>query len=176
MLVVNLAGAPSCGKSTGSAYIFSKLKMLGVNAELISEFAKDKVWEESRNALRDQLFIFANQSHKLWCVNGKVDVVVCDSPLFLSLFYGDKQPKSFSKLVMDIYNLYDNMNFYINRAKPYNMAGRVQTEKESDEIAIKIKELLVSSNIPFIDCNGVQEDYDYIIFEILNKLRSFDNG
>ena len=43
-LVVNLYGAPGSGKSTGAAYIFAKLKMLGVNCELITEFAKDKVW------------------------------------------------------------------------------------------------------------------------------------
>ena len=42
-LVVNLFGVPGAGKSTGAAYIFSQLKMAGVNAELITEFAKDKV-------------------------------------------------------------------------------------------------------------------------------------
>ena len=45
MLVVNLFGAPGAGKSTGAAYIFSQLKMAGINAELVTEFAKDKVWE-----------------------------------------------------------------------------------------------------------------------------------
>ena len=48
MLVVNLFGAPGAGKSTGAAYIFSKLKMSGINVELVTEFAKDKVWEESK--------------------------------------------------------------------------------------------------------------------------------
>ena len=41
-VVINLFGGPGCGKSTGAAYVFSKLKMLGVNAELTSEYAKDK--------------------------------------------------------------------------------------------------------------------------------------
>ena len=45
MLVINLFGVPGSGKSTGAAYIFSRLKMAGINAELITEFAKDKVWE-----------------------------------------------------------------------------------------------------------------------------------
>lgn len=43
MVVINLFGIPASGKSSGAAYIFSKLKMLGYNAELITEFAKDKV-------------------------------------------------------------------------------------------------------------------------------------
>ena len=41
-LIVNLFGVPGAGKSTGAAYIFSRLKMLGVNAELVTEFPKIK--------------------------------------------------------------------------------------------------------------------------------------
>ena len=58
MLVVNLFGAPGAGKSTGAAYIFSKLKMAGINAELVTEFAKDKVWEESKAVFQNQAYIF----------------------------------------------------------------------------------------------------------------------
>lgn len=46
-IIVNLCGSPGVGKSTGAAYIFSQLKMRGINCELVTEFAKDKVWEES---------------------------------------------------------------------------------------------------------------------------------
>lgn len=45
MLVINLFGVPGAGKSTGAAYIFARLKMLGINTELVTEFAKDKVWD-----------------------------------------------------------------------------------------------------------------------------------
>lgn len=44
-LLVTLSGAPGAGKSTGAAYIFAMLKMQGINAELVTEYAKDKVWE-----------------------------------------------------------------------------------------------------------------------------------
>ena len=42
LIVINLCGSPGAGKSTGAAYVFSQLKMAGVNAELVTEFAKDK--------------------------------------------------------------------------------------------------------------------------------------
>ena len=51
-IIVNLFGVPGAGKSTGAAYIFSQLKMAGVNAELMPEFAKDKVWEENKEAFK----------------------------------------------------------------------------------------------------------------------------
>ena len=65
-IVINLFGVPSAGKSTGAAYIFSRLKMAGVNAELVTEFAKDLVWEENTVALGNQLYVFSNQLHRMW--------------------------------------------------------------------------------------------------------------
>lgn len=50
-IVVSLYAGPGAGKSTLAAYTFSKLKMLGVNCELVTEFAKDKVWEKNNTAL-----------------------------------------------------------------------------------------------------------------------------
>lgn len=58
MIIVNLFGVPGAGKSTGAAYIFSKLKMRGIEAELITEFAKDKVWKNSEKAFQNQAYIF----------------------------------------------------------------------------------------------------------------------
>jgi len=51
MICVNLFGAPGSGKSTCAAYTFAKLKMLGVNCELVTEFAKDKTWEKNFTVL-----------------------------------------------------------------------------------------------------------------------------
>lgn len=58
-LVVNLFGGPGSGKSTGAAYVFARLKMLGYNAELVTEFAKDKTWEKNETALAAQDYITA---------------------------------------------------------------------------------------------------------------------
>lgn len=41
-LIINLFGRPGSGKSTGAAYIFSKLKMHDIDAELVTESTKDK--------------------------------------------------------------------------------------------------------------------------------------
>ena len=49
-LVVNLYGAPGSGKSTGAAYLFSRLKMNGVDCEYVPEFAKSAVWEENNQS------------------------------------------------------------------------------------------------------------------------------
>lgn len=59
-LVVNLFGGPGVGKSTGAAKVFSELKLLGVNCELVGEFAKDKTWEHNSTALSCQEYVLVN--------------------------------------------------------------------------------------------------------------------
>ena len=102
MLIVNLFGAPGAGKSTGAAYVFSQLKAAGVNAELVTEFAKDKVWEETKAVFENQAYIFGKQYFRISRLMGKVDVVITDSPILLSVFYNKDNAvlgKEFNDLV-----------------------------------------------------------------------------
>lgn len=64
MVVVNLFGEPGAGKSTGAAYIFSALKMHGINAELVTEYAKEKVWEETPLYLKIKFIFLVNNFSK----------------------------------------------------------------------------------------------------------------
>lgn len=173
MLVVNLYGAPGAGKSTGAAYIFSQLKMAGVNAELVTEFAKDKVWEESKAVFNNQLYIFGKQYFRISRVEDKVDVVITDSPILLSCFYGKNDPRlgeEFIALCKKIAKSYDSLNILIKRTKPYNPIGRFQTEKESDAIASDIENLLKRCDVDYLTYEGTQEGYDEIVNEVLRRI------
>ena len=64
-IVVNLFGEPSAGKSTAAMDITARLKRKGINAEYISEFAKDKVYENNPEVFECQEYIFGKQSFKM---------------------------------------------------------------------------------------------------------------
>ena len=171
-IVVNLTGAPGAGKSTGAAKIFSELKMLGINCELVGEFAKDKTWEHNATALNCQEYIFGKQSYRLARCRDEVDVIITESPLPLTIIYtkDDKIKEPLTELVMAIYDSYDNINFFINRTKPYNPKGRNQTVEESDAISIRIKELYNNLNIPYTEIDGDYAGYEKAISIICGKL------
>lgn len=130
-LVVNLFGSPGSGKSSGAAYIFSQLKKLGIDCELVTEYAKDKCWEGDYifSDATNQFYIGAKQYYRVNRVNGKVDVIITDSPVLLSCFYNTAPEMSneYNEVVKRLFNRFNNINFFVNRAKPYNPNGRVQT-------------------------------------------------
>ena len=164
---------PGVGKSTGAAYIFSQLKMNGINAELVTEFAKDKVWENNTEAFKNQAYLFGKQSYRISRCKDKVDVIVTDSPLPLSIFYNNDPSltENFNKSVMDVFNYYNNMNYLLVRTKPYNPIGRHESEEESDALKQPMIDLLNKYNIDYIEANGDIEGYDWIVNDVLNRLK-----
>lgn len=172
-LVVNLTGAPGAGKSTGAAIIFAELKKLGINAELVTEFAKDKTWEHNATALGCQEYVFGKQSYRLARCRNDVDVIVTDSPLPLGLIYNNNPALDyhFTATVINVFNTYENINFFINRVKPYNPKGRNQTAEESDQLSTRIKDLYKNLNIGYTEINGDNEGYVKAVQEVLDYLK-----
>ena len=142
MKVINLFGSPGSCKSTLAAGLFFLMKNAGYKVELVTEYAKDMVYENRTNILSDQLYILAKQNRRLSRLKDSVDYVVTDSPLLLSNIYS---PNSliFNSLVTSIYNSYDNISIFLplNQDK-YQQYGRTQTVNESLEISNKIKDLI----------------------------------
>ena len=162
-VVVNLFAGAGCGKSTTAGGIFTLLKMHGVDAELPYEFAKDMVWDGMDDGtFVDQVFITGNQHRRLRRLDGKVDVIVCDSPLLLALIYEQEQEKeAFTTFMLSKFNAFNNENFILQRnsALRYECNGRNQNEQEAKELDDKLIDILVDNAVP---CNIVQVDVDTI--------------
>ena len=176
MVVINLFGGPGTGKSTTAAGLFYEMKSRGYKVELVTEFAKDLVYQESYFRLKDQLMILARQNHKLWVLKDKVDYAIVDSPLLLSQHYyqdnGDYSEKLFKDFVLDTYNRYDNLNIFLQRnieEHPYQEYGRSQTLDEAIEIDKSIKDILKSVKAEYktilVSSNTVKD-----ILKLIKKL------
>ena len=169
-LLVNLYAGPGAGKSTGAAYIFAKLKMAGVDCEYVSEYAKDRVWQDDQFPLQHcQLYVTGKQCLKIYRLLGKVDVIVTDSPIAVGAMYTTEKP--YQDVCLYEAKKYKNTyNLFVNRFKPYNQNGRNQTEEEAKEIDRKIKAFLTDNNLKFKEINGTEEGYNAIVKDIIERL------
>ena len=169
-LVVNLLGGPGVGKSTLTAAIFAKLKDAGVDCEMASEFAKELVWEQRNETFKDELYIFAKQAHRLFRLNGKVDVVITDRPLILTCFYADDH--DLNEFCLNRFLKYRNLNYLLIREKDYNPNGRNQTEDEAKQIDVGVKSILDSAGINYTVLPGNMATADTIVKDVLKLLEA----
>lgn len=169
-LVTNLFGGPGTGKSTTAAGVFCALKRKGINCELVTEFAKDLVWEKSYNLLPNQIWVFGVQHHRLWRLLGQVDVVVTDAPLLHSILY-NQQSETLNQLVLAEHHKLNNLNIFLKRTKPFVQTGRYHNEEQSQEIDEDILKLLqgLSESFESVPCvEGSEHTIAGLICEKLN--------
>lgn len=168
-LVVNLYGGPGTGKSTMAALLFARLKGLGVNCEIVMEYAKDLTWQESFNVLGNQVYVFGKQQHRLWRLKGKVDVIITDAPLLHSMVY-NKDNLALDELVMTEYKKHRNFDIFLRRVKPYNPAGRTQNLGEAIDIDFATREILTTVRGPFDWCDLMVDGEDASVKEIIDAI------
>lgn len=138
--IINLFGGPGTGKSTTMAALFAELKRRRISVEMAPEWVKLPVWAGELHVLEDQLYIFAKQNHIIRRLVGKVEVIVTDCPLLMSLVYNN-DPK-LAALVRSVAHGYRNMHIFLNRVKPYSPRGRVQDESKARQLDVEIKAML----------------------------------
>lgn len=167
--VINLIGGPCSGKSTAAAEIFARLKKAGYNVELVTEVAKEHVWNDCPTILKNQIYIFGDQYNRLWRLIGKVDFIITDSPLPVGLFYSVERSKNFLNLIVEKYKDFDNLMYFIDRGdSEFQPTGRVHTYEESLEADRRMKELLSDYEIPYTvvqQRTAVEEIMDFIVKE-----------
>lgn len=176
--VINFFAGPCSGKSTFAAMLFSFLKKNNYNAELITEVAKDFVYENRLKTLQnDQLFVTASQNHKqLILQENNIEYIITDSPILLGCIYNKTiNEELFNNFFLDIFNQYNNINFFIKneyQKKFYENSGRRHNLEESKLAQEKIHKLLDTNKISYTEITQ-QTPLEKIYKTIISKsLRS----
>ena len=174
MIVIDIYGSPSSGKSTLAAFVFSQLKMHGIRCELVTEVAKDFVWDENSKALANQAYVFGSQFYRLTRIEGSVDVAVVDSPLLLNILYNhnSRLGSSFYKMVSEVSKSFDCLSYFLpvveNRL--YDDAGRIHNEETSKKLSDQILILLSNYNV---NCKILGHDENSmmsVVDDVMNAL------
>ena len=171
-LIVNFFGGPGVGKSTLASGTFFHLKQQRINCELVTEYAKTLTWESRHSALQCQPYVFGKQLYSIEMLLDKVDVIVTDSPICLSLFYqADRYPTSFSQMIIDIFHTFNNMNFYISRTNDqYDESGRLSSVSMAKNIDEKILSFLEEFYIDYTTIPRSFESAQIISDQIISSI------
>lgn len=154
--VLNLYGGPCVGKSTLAAGITFMMKTAGYNVELVTEVAKDYVWENSKIIFNNQLYLTTNQYHNMFRLKEYADFIITDAPLLnCAAYFPDDYPDCVMETVKWMHDQFDNTNFYIDRVIPYNPKGRKHSEEESKLVDARIRHLLTEYEVSYqiVDAN-----------------------
>lgn len=171
-LIINVLGGPGVGKTTIASDLFVRFKRKELDVEIVSEFAKELVWEKRNEAFDDRLYMHAEQNHRLMMMNGNLDYIITDSPLILTSVYNhfyleNKHTKEYNKMIDDVtlqtFNSYNNITFLIERETGYDTNGRRESLDEAKAIDERIIKYLEDNNIQYIKINDRVNAADEII-------------
>ena len=122
--------------------------------------------------LSDQLYITSKQNRKMNTVYDKVDVIITDSPLLLGQQYAPVGYLNghFDKLVLELFNQYNNVNILLTRTKEYAEYGRSQTLAEAKDIDVSIKEMLQQLKLEYLVADGDFGTIPGLVKLVIDKL------
>jgi len=162
--LVNVTGGPGIGKSTLAAGLYVELKKLGIEAEYVSEYPKELVYQERYLTLTDQVYVFANQYHKIWTAATHNQIVITDSPIMLSMIYNPDTSQNFNNLIIELHNKFDAMNIVLKRApETYSSVGRIHSLTESISVDNRIREILNDYDMDYLEFDPVHDDVQKLV-------------
>ena len=169
-LIINLIGGPCSGKSTVAAELFARLKKMGIHCELVSEYIKDRIYEENKTMPHNQIAIFGMEHYNISNKLGKVDVIVHDGSFINNIIYKAEENKHFDDLIISEYKRFWNLDFFIKRGNiEFETYGRIHNLKQSKELDKIIKETYDSYGLSYIEVES-RDAVDKIIPIVLKEI------
>ena len=185
-IIVNFFAGSGAGKSNLAWDVSAEIKWMNeINIEYCDEYVKHQLIEERKTIFLDQNYIFGKQHYKVKrLVVDKLDVVVTDSPILLSAFYNtikaikNNEPidEIFNQHVLNCFNKFNNVNYYVERVKPFNPFGRFQTAEEAKQDDIKLRKMLDDFNVPYQIIKGEKASTEIIVNKIRNRINAEKQG
>ena len=174
-LVINLIGGPCSGKSTISAELFARLKKMGIHTELVSEYIKERIYEENKTITNHQIAIFGMEHYSISNKIGKVDCIVHDGSFINNIIYKSEDNPEFDAFIVAEYRKFNNLDFFVKRGNiEFEDYGRIHNQKQSKELDRIIKKTYNKYDLKYIEVES-RDAVDKIIPIVLRKLEEMKN-
>lgn len=165
--VINFYGGPGSGKSTSATGLFYLMKSNNLKVELVTEYAKELIYEDRLDdSIDTQLEINKVQNNRLKRLYGKVDYIVTDAPILMTVYYSQLSGIHNVDELLNTYNMFDNIDIYVKRIKKFQTYGRKQSEDEAKIMDHEILTLLKNHDIEYLTYDGTPYT-PYVIYDTI---------
>lgn len=150
-LHIHFYGGPCAGKSTLAPAVYTLLKIKGVRAELVTEVAKELLWE-GRLTPERQMLTTSEQMNREERLRPHADVIVTESPALLGVVYSlPSQREALRQCVLSVTQGWNALSYLIDRdvRKNYEQFGRNESAEESRQKTREIRALLDTCRVPY---------------------------
>ncbi len=172
---INVMTGPGSGKSSTTAWLFSELKIRGINVEYVHETVKKWAYEKKSISSFDHVYLFAKQMHNedSYLKNG-ADFVISDSPILQVGAYSKRNGDLFADEIIGIANkfdkLYPSINIFLDREGiKYKSEGRYENYEEAVKTDMAILDVL-KENVSFSTFRAL--DRQLILEHVLDKINA----
>lgn len=159
-LHINLWGIPGAGKFQVTTELHSVLSRMGLETELVQEYAKELGWagdlarfDANGDMIEvDQLVISAEQYRRENLVHGIVQVAITDAPVLAGVLYANEEDEQdFRSLLRRRTSGWRNLDILLVRdpVHRYGSRGRIQSRKEALAMMPRIEDLLIAERPGF---------------------------
>jgi len=171
MIIINIWGEPGSGKSTVAAGLFFLMKINKYKVELITEYAKELIWDKNLSMFEHQLSLFSEQHRRLQRLRGHgIDYAITDSPLPLSAFYNqNKCLTQLDPLIIESFHEFNNVNFLLKRMHSFEKIGRRHDEKQSLKLAQDLHGFLEKHAISYAQAEANPQTPEELFKHIKNQ-------
>jgi len=164
--IVMFYGGPSAGKSTTAAGIYHWLKKRRVDAAIVTETAKEMVWQEQWQRIGFQSVVTGLQVDRIVSCS-KARVIITDTSPFLAGIYAPALRDEWDRIISHEMSSFDCMHVWVDRGdRAYSTEGRMQTYEESLEKDREILDMLHRLGLPYVTTTG---DKDPVLRETIYR-------
>ena len=182
-ILINIVGASGVGKSTTAGKLFTRLKDMYLNVELVQEVVKTWCYTGQKVTKYDQYYLFGSEVYQQSQLFNSVDFIISDSSPLLAAFYNfyyNNGDSSLSPACKEFYRKVDEdgikvLNFFLTRKKKYIAKGRYQSESESDKLSGILRNWLDNEGYEYevLDCPD-KERVDVVLKKLEEVTGGFD--
>ena len=100
-------------------------------------------------------------------------LIVTDSPFILSSIYDATKCSLLKGLIIQEFNRYDNLTYYIERDEeiPYEQEGRYQDAKGAKKVDTTVLDFLELNSIEYKTVNGIgKKTLSFIVKDVIERL------